>query len=377
MAVDLVGPLPESEKGNCYIMVVGDYFSRWMEAIPIHNQEASTVAGKLVDEVFLHFSAPKQLHSDQGRQFESQLLSEVCKLLHVQKTRTTSYHPQSDGLVERFNRTMLAMLATCAKDNPLDWESYIRKVCMAYNTSVQASTGYTPFFLMFGRQARIPVDVMYGSPNSSQHTVNEYAATLRKQMDKAFALARKYSLTNHLRQKEIYDKKIHGKAYKKGDLVWLHSPARCRGASKKLCHPWSGPYKVVKKLSDCNYRIEKLQGRRDRKVVHFERLKLCPEDIRLDDDHPMISESPHMSQDSQQPEQQPVGYDIELVDADDDEYETTISNTAQPDHSRGLDATTAAEPPVATSRYPRRNHRAPSRFSDFVSISCVKDGTSS
>ena len=154
------------------------------------------------------------------------------------------------------------MLATCAKDNPLDWEDHIRKVCMAYNSSVQASTGYTPFFLMFGRQARIPVDVMYGTPNSSTQTIHEYAVTPRKQMDKAF---RKHSLTNHIRHKEIYDRKVHGKPYSNGDLVWLHNPASCRGASKKLCHPWSGPYKVVKKLSDCNYRIEKLQGRRYRR----------------------------------------------------------------------------------------------------------------
>ena len=81
-------------------MVVGDYFSRWMEAIPIPNQEACTVADRLVDEIFMRFSAPEQLHSDQGRQFESQLMNEVCKLLHVNKTRTTPYHPQGDGLVE-------------------------------------------------------------------------------------------------------------------------------------------------------------------------------------------------------------------------------------------------------------------------------------
>ena len=107
-----------------------------MEAVPIPNQEASTIADKLVDEVFLQFSAPEQLHSDQGRQFESQLVKEVCKLLNINKTRTTPYHPQSDGLIECFNRTMLAMLATCVKDNPLDWEKHVRKVCMAYNTSV-------------------------------------------------------------------------------------------------------------------------------------------------------------------------------------------------------------------------------------------------
>ena len=109
VAADLLGPLPESENGNSYILVVADYFTRWMEAFALPNQEATTVANKLVDEVFLRFSVPEQLHTDQGRQFESQLLHEVCKLLNIHKTRTTPYHPQSDGLVERLNRTLLSM----------------------------------------------------------------------------------------------------------------------------------------------------------------------------------------------------------------------------------------------------------------------------
>ena len=155
-----------------------------MEAIHIPNQVASTVADRLVDEVFMRFSAPEHLHSDQGWQFESQLLSEVCKSLHVNKTQTTPYHPQSDGLVERFNRMTLSMLATCAKDNPLDWETHTRKVCVAYNTGIQASTGYTPFCLMFGRQARIPADVMFGTPPSTSESVHKYVTTLQKQMEK-------------------------------------------------------------------------------------------------------------------------------------------------------------------------------------------------
>ena len=111
------------------------------------------MAEKLVDEVFLRFSPPEQLHSDQGRQFESALIAEICKLLQIRKTHTTPYHPQCDGLVEHFNRTLLSMLATCAEGHPFDWEQQLRKVCMAYNTSVQSSTGFTPFYLMFGRQA--------------------------------------------------------------------------------------------------------------------------------------------------------------------------------------------------------------------------------
>ena len=125
VAMDIVGPFPESQAGNTHILVVADYFTRWMEAYPLPNQEAATVAKKLVDEFFFRFSPPEQLHSDQGRNFESDTIAEVCKLLGVLKTRTTPYHPQSDGLVERFNRTLLNMLATAAQEKPFDWENHL------------------------------------------------------------------------------------------------------------------------------------------------------------------------------------------------------------------------------------------------------------
>ena len=132
VAMDIVGPFPESPAGNTHILVVADYFTRWTEAYAIPNQEATTVAKKLTDEFFFRFSPPEQLHSDQGRNFESDVVSEVCKLLGVVKTRTTPYHPQSDGLVERFNRTLLDMLSTAAGERPFDWESHLRRLCLSY-----------------------------------------------------------------------------------------------------------------------------------------------------------------------------------------------------------------------------------------------------
>ena len=144
VAVDIPGPLTESAAGNSYILVAGDYFTKWMEAYAIPNQKAITVALKLVDQLFCWFSLPEQLHSDQGKQFESALLHDVCNILGM-KSRTSTYHPQCDGLVERFNCTLLDMLATTTWSHPFDWEDQLPKVCMAYNTSVQASTGYTPF----------------------------------------------------------------------------------------------------------------------------------------------------------------------------------------------------------------------------------------
>lgn len=129
VAMDIHGPLPESDAGNSYIVVVGNYYTRWMEAYPIPNREA-TSCNNIGQWIFCRFSIPEQIHSDQGKQFESDIIAEICKLLKINKTRTTPYHPQSDGLVERYNRTLVSMLATCAEEHPFMWEKHVKKMCM-------------------------------------------------------------------------------------------------------------------------------------------------------------------------------------------------------------------------------------------------------
>ena len=135
VAMDILGPLPESNNRNLHVLVVADYFTRWTEAYALPNQEADTVAHKFVNEFFFRFSLPEQLYSDQGRQFESTVIKEVCNLLQIKKTRTTPYHPQSDGLVERFNRTLLAVLSTTIADHPGIWKTtYVN--CVMHTTLV-------------------------------------------------------------------------------------------------------------------------------------------------------------------------------------------------------------------------------------------------
>ena len=169
VAIDILGPLPESTAGNSYILVDGDYFTKWIEAYAIPNQDAVTVAQKLVDQMFCRFSPP-----DQGKQFESGVMQEVCKILVDQEVLDIPYLPQCDGLVERSNHTLLNMLADTTHSHPFDWENQLPKVCMAYNTSVYASTGYTPFFFMFGRPARLHIDLVYGTEVEQSHA-SEYA----------------------------------------------------------------------------------------------------------------------------------------------------------------------------------------------------------
>ena len=222
VAVDILGPLPESDAGNSYLLVVGEYFTRWMEAFPIPNQEAVTVARTLIDKYFCRFGLPEQLHSDQGKQFVSDLLKEVCRVLRIAKSRTTAYHPQSDGLVERYNRTLLSMLSTCANEHPFKWEDYVQKVCMAYNTSIQATTEYTPYYLMFGREARLPIDCMFECPTQST-VATEYAGQLSTSLNAAYEMVREKVGLKQNRQKEAYDKRIHGPFHSPGDLVLLHN----------------------------------------------------------------------------------------------------------------------------------------------------------
>ena len=116
-AVDIMGPFPRSTKGNLYILVLADYFSKWVEIMPLPDMLATTVANVLLDNVFSRFGMPAQLHSDQGPQFESKLMAELCKLLGIKKTRTTPYHPQGDGMVERANRTIQIALKSYVDRN--------------------------------------------------------------------------------------------------------------------------------------------------------------------------------------------------------------------------------------------------------------------
>ena len=375
VATDIVGPFPESEQGNTYVLVASDYFTRWVEAYAIPNQEATTVATKLVDEMFCRFAIPEQLHSDQGRQFESELVQEVSRILQIHKTRTTPYHPQSDGLVERFNRTLLNMLAATVRGHPWDWENHLRKLCMAYNTSVHPSTGFTPFQLMFGRQARLPMDVVYSSPTPEPHSASQYAAQLKETLEQSYQTVREHFQSEAKRQKEIYSKKVHGNQFDQGDLVWLHSPVVPRGQSRKLHCPWTGPFKVVKRLSDAVYRIQDTRPKRKRSriVVHFDRLKPCTS-------NPEPESEPIRRRESKDTTMAPQAHGVNLnVDMDDDEDADPANYQGDPDNpgdviveqNEGLleqgDDLTAQEflpsSPTAERRYPARERHPPERFS--------------
>ena len=238
------------------------------------------------------------------------------------------------------------MLATTAKERPFEWERHLQKVCFAYNTSVHASTGQTPFFLMFGRQAQLSLDLVFITDVSPSMTTPEYAVELKRSLEAAYEKMRR-----------LYNRRVHGDLHQVGDHVWLHTTVLSRGYTKKLHHPWTGPYQVIKRLSDSTYRMQLLRAPHKRLVVHFNRLKPCGDAIEVSPpaEDTSVSGEPV-------PEPPVTGTRLDVVEPED------IPAPSEPHQP---------SPPVPTllqsqhqrhRRYPGRNRQPPDRFGDLVPI---------
>ena len=254
IAMDVLGPLPLSHRGNKYLLIVADYFTKWPEAYPIPNQEAVTVATVLVEEFFCRFGMPLEIHSDQDPNFESQVFQEVCKLLQINKTRTTPFHPQSDGMVERMNRTLEAQLAIFVEEHQQDWDNYIPLLIMAYCSAVHDTTKCTPTEMMLGRNLRVPADLMFSLPPADgECSPIQYGSNLQDHMEQVHNFARSHTQLASDRMKKHYDTKAVKTLFHRGDFVWLYNPRRRKGITPKLCCPWEGPYLVMKRINDVVY----------------------------------------------------------------------------------------------------------------------------
>jgi transposase InsO family protein len=183
----------EPSGGYENVLVITDHFTKYALAVPTKNQTAKTTAKVLFNHLVVHYGVPEKIHSDQGRNFESDIIKELCSILGIRKTRTTPYHPMGNGLCERFNRTILGMLGTLGSLEKAKWKDHIAHLVHAYNCTLHESTGYTPYFLMFGRHPRLPVDIAYGttSSNHSADSHSRFAADLQSKLAMAYDLARR------------------------------------------------------------------------------------------------------------------------------------------------------------------------------------------
>ncbi|MES9881596.1 MAG: reverse transcriptase domain-containing protein [Sedimenticola sp.] len=274
VAMDILGPLPVSSTGNKYILVIVDYFSRWTEAFAVANIEAETITKTFVEQFICRFGVPRQVHTDQGRQFEAAVFQQVCKYLDIDKTRTTPYHPQSNGMVERFNRTLRAMLTKHVSSDQRDWDVKLPLVMLAYRSSDHESTGMSPALMMFGREVALPVDIVFGAtPETEDGRENAacYVDDLKTKIGHVHELARGKMAKASEKQKRGYDHRLMYNQFERGDAVLMRSRPKA-GISPKLQPLWEGPYIVVERVTDLVYKIQR-NSKSSFKVVHHNCLK--------------------------------------------------------------------------------------------------------
>lgn len=233
------------------VLVVTDNFTKFAWAFATRSQKANVVAKVLWENVLVNYGFPHRLHADQGRDFESRVIKQLCKLTGIQKSRTTPYHPQGNGQTERFNKTLLHMLGTLDEEKKEAWPDYLASMVHAYNSSKHASTGYTPFFLMFGRHPRLPVDVAFGitPEKSSDNTTAAYVRDLRDRLQFAFEKASQNTTKSACSNKKNYDKRARDTRLEPGDRVLVKNLS-VRG-KQKLKDRWEADcYRVVRRIQD-------------------------------------------------------------------------------------------------------------------------------
>lgn len=402
IATDIAGPFPVTDKGNKYILVVADYFSKLTEVYAIQDIQAETIADTMFRNWIKRYGCPMQLHSDQGRQYESLLFQELCKLLEVKKTRTTPLHPRSDGMVERMNKTVNDMLSKYIKPHQRDWDDYLDYIMMVYNSTPHQSTGITPHHLVYGEEMRTPLDLMTeklkdnGVPEESQ-MATEYADQLEENLRKAHRFARENLGVEAKRQKSVYDRNVRSKTYKVGDLVYRNQKKNVPGKKAKIARQWTGQWIIVDKISDIIFAI-KCSKNVDAVTVHGDNLKPYTGDKKFNwfttpatiTGNADLAEFPILTDYAinHDKSQETRGKDAELDQAPPSDLEATSNETPEvcpttlkiyPESDARL------RPPISDDLELRKNYahrrvrKIPNKFNDFVldvglSVICAEKG---
>ena len=276
IALDFVGPLVETEKGNKNILVVTDMLTKYVVNLPLPDQKAVTTAEALF-KLCCTQSFPSRIHTDQGKNFESELLKHLCEMLAIDKTRTTGYHPQCNGQTERYNKTMISILSKYTEpDTQNDWDDQLLLVAFSYNTTVHSTTQIRPFDLQFGRAPQTRVDLLVETPFvTKSKEVKNWLTTLQTNVKKCTKMAQDNIAKAQLKRKEQYGQDSHYEPYKKGELVLCRKYKCSRGLKPKLLREkWDGPWTIKTVMGPVNYRIIKGSGKQRKSlIVHHNRLK--------------------------------------------------------------------------------------------------------
>ena len=234
------------------VLVVEDHFKRYIQAYVTKNHTARTTARVLYNEYFSVFGFPRRLMSDQAPEFSGKVIAAMCDLLGVSKVRTLPYHPQCNGAVERAHQTLRRMIGKLDPEKRHKWPLHLGSVVIAYNATRSLVTGYSPYFLMFGRRPHLPIDLLFPTAmrQETSRTVDEYVLSLYERLKEALPVARDSAKLEAQRQKRHYDRRAGAVELQPGDKVLIKLDAY-RGQHRKLKNRWSDELNtVVNRVAD-------------------------------------------------------------------------------------------------------------------------------
>ena len=283
VSLDIVGSLVTTINQNKYILVIQDHFTRYIEAFPLPNQKAETVAKAFVTGIILRHGTPRQILTDLGTNFISKTFEEMCKFLQIKHLKTTAYHPQSNASNERSHRTLKDILSHYIEPNQTDWDEWLPFAVSAIVTMENATTGESPFSLIFGRDIEHPYDEIF-KPLHRRFDVDEnYIAEFTQRLKLMHQRAKQKHDKEIDRIINNFNKKSSVPNFKVSDCVYLYDPASKPGLSDSLRKKWTGPYRITE-MSSVNAVIKEIIGNRELKV-HVNRLKHCREVLTLQKDN--------------------------------------------------------------------------------------------
>ena len=233
------------------VLVLQDHFSKYVVAYVVKDQTARTAAETLRNGYFRLFGAPVYLISDQGKAFTGHILTHFCELYGVQKFRTSPYHAQTNGQVKRMNQTIIRMISKLVEDRKACWSKHLPELLLAYNATCSAVTGYIPYYLLFGRRPRIPVDYLFPTLHDSPHQTKMEVSVvaMQKRLKEAFAVARHLTSEEVAKQCRYYDRKAGTVALQSGDVVMVHADGFV--GKQKVKDQWEdGGFIVESQLED-------------------------------------------------------------------------------------------------------------------------------
>ena len=292
VGIDTCGPFPQTYSGNQYIITFVDHMTSWPELFAVPDKTANTVANLLMEHFIPRHGCPKYLLSDNGTEFCNSVIDLITKKMNIIHLRTSPYHPSGNAICERLHRYLNDVLAKYIDHDYRNWDAYLTSVEMAYRTSVNETTRFTPFFLVYGRDPVLPMDTLL-NPKLKYHG-EDYVPTALQRLHVAFDAVRENMSEVRQKNKRIYDKRAVDRQFEPGDAVYLYDGTVKPGNTAKLTSPWRPYYRIVEQTSPVNYRIRSQPTGKTR-IVHVNLLKAAHPDetweIERDTVEPVIAES--------------------------------------------------------------------------------------